>query len=76
MFLHFIFTAQNHAVLVEKVHPKVAEVKKKRVKIKTRTRRSRRKIRVKMTRDNSVTNLKSMRFQGLPSMGSGESGEW
>lgn len=70
MFSHFIFTAQNHAVLVEKVHPKVAEVKKKRAKIRTR-----RKIRVKMTRD-SVINLKSMRFRGLPSMGSGESGEW
>lgn len=46
-------------------------MKKKRAKTKRR-----RRTRVNLTRDNSVINLKSMRFQGLPSMGLGESDEW
>lgn len=68
-FYFHIFAARNHAALVEKVHQKVGKVKKKRAKTKKRTK-------VNLTRDNSVINLKSMRFQGLPSMGLEESDEW
>lgn len=70
-FYFHIFAARNHAALAEKVQQKVGKVKKKRPKTKKRKR-----TRVNLTRDNSVINLKSMRFQGLPSMGLGESDEW
>lgn len=70
-FYFHIFAARNHAALAEKEHQKVGKVKKKRAKTKKKKR-----TRVNLTRDNSVINLKSMRFQGLPSMGLEESDEW